>query len=97
MQCAFWVAVGRMLAYASYQQARGLVVVPSAPAWRYAPWWSRVFAEDTPRWVVDLVDLADAAVAAWLPAAQVFRSRGQPGATAVAAVVIRFDFQLGAF
>ena len=89
--------LGRVLAYASYQQAQGLVVVPSAPAWRYAPWWSRVFAEDPPTWVVDWVDLADVAAAEGLPAEHIFRSAGRPGATAVAAVVIRFDFEQGDF
>ena len=85
--------IGQVLGYASQQRAQGLLVVPTAAAWRYSAWWSRIFAAERPRWLIGSVDCAVLAAQLQLAPAAVFLQGGRPVERALSAAVVRFDFR----
>ena len=85
----------KALALASSQQACGLVVVPHATAWRYASWWSSVWAEEPPAWMGRVVPVEDLASAAGLAASQAVRLNGEGVASPLPLMVVEFDFSRG--
>ena len=85
--------VDQVLRYARQQRAQGLLVVPTAAAWRYSSWWSSVFSEERPAWVVGSVDCAELAAQLGLDAASVFLRGGRPVERALSAAVVHFDFR----